>query len=96
MAIILIHVGKNLVEDMLLDGDLESILLLRIIFLKLGLPTPRLTLYTLKMVDHTLPKPIRLIWDFKIHIHGIPYVVTFTVMHNNILDSSYSMLFGHP
>jgi hypothetical protein len=30
MTVILVHVGKHLVGNMLLDGDLESILLLRI------------------------------------------------------------------
>jgi hypothetical protein len=32
----------------------------------------------------------------KIHIHDIPYVVTFTMMKNNILDANCSMLLGHP
>ncbi len=48
------------------------------------------------MVDQTLTKLVRLIHDLKIHIHGIPYVITFTVMKNNILDASYFMLLGHP
>jgi hypothetical protein len=48
------------------------------------------------MTDHTLTKHVGLIWDFKIHIHGIPYVVTYIVMHNNVLDSNYSMLLEHP
>jgi len=48
------------------------------------------------MVYHTFTKHVRLIWDLKIHIHGIPYIFIFTIMHNNILDSSYSMLFKRP
>jgi hypothetical protein len=32
----------------------------------------------------------------EIHIHGIMYVVTFTVMKKNILNASYSMLLGCP
>jgi hypothetical protein len=48
------------------------------------------------MANHTLTKPIGLIWYLKIHIHGIPYIATFIVMCNNILDSNYSMLFRHP
>jgi hypothetical protein len=34
--------------------------------------------------------------DLKIHIHGIPYIVTFIVMKNNVLDSKYSMLLSQP
>jgi len=33
---------------------------------------------------------------FKTLVHGIPYVVTFIVMQNSVLDSSYFMLLGHP
>jgi hypothetical protein len=58
----------------------------------LGLPNPKPTPYTLRMLDQTITKPIGLIKDFKIHIHGIPWMVTFTVMKNNVLDSSYSMV----
>jgi hypothetical protein len=29
-------------------------------------------------------------------MHGIPYVVTFTVLHNNVVDASYGMLLGRP
>ncbi len=29
-------------------------------------------------------------------IHGIPYVMTFATMKNNVLDASYFMLIGHP
>jgi hypothetical protein len=32
----------------------------------------------------------------KIFVHGIPYTITFTVINNNELDSSYSMLLGCP
>jgi hypothetical protein len=28
----------------------------------------------------------------RIHIHGIPYVTTFTVLKNNVVDFSYFML----
>ncbi len=48
------------------------------------------------MVDQTLTKPIGLIRDLKIHIHGILYVVTFIMMKNNVLKASNSMLLGCP
>jgi hypothetical protein len=41
-------------------------------------------------------KPLRIIKNLNIHIHGIPYIATFTVLKNNVVDSSYSMLLGKP
>ncbi len=46
------------------------------------------------MVNETIGKPLGLIRDLKIFIHGIPYTFTFIVINNIILDSSYSMLLG--
>jgi hypothetical protein len=56
----------------------------------------KLAPYTLRMANQTLTKLIGLIWHLKIHIHGILYIVTFTMMKNNILDANYSMLLGRP
>jgi hypothetical protein len=41
-------------------------------------------------------KPLGIIRNLKIHIHGIPYITTFTILKNNVVDSSYSMLLGRP
>jgi hypothetical protein len=96
MVVIQIHVGKNLVEDVSLDGWFKVNIITNDLLKKLGLPTPRLTLYTLRMVDHTLTKVVGLIKDLKIHIHGIPYIVTFLIMDNKVLETNYSMLLGCP
>ncbi len=37
-----------------------------------------------------------LIRDLKIFVHGIPYITTFTIFLNSVVDSSYSMLFRRP
>jgi hypothetical protein len=42
------------------------------------------------MADQTITKPVGFIKDFKILIHGIPYITMFMVMKNSVLDSSYS------
>jgi hypothetical protein len=55
-------------------------------------PHPELTLNTFWMAYQTITKMVKFIKDLKIQIHGIPYIVMFVVMKNNILDSSYSML----
>jgi hypothetical protein len=46
------------------------------------------------MVDQSMTKPLRIIKKFKIHMHGIPYVATFTILQNSMVDFNYSMLLG--
>jgi hypothetical protein len=48
------------------------------------------------MANQTIAKPLVLIKDLKIFVHGIPYTVTFTIIHNNVPNSSHSMLLRHP
>jgi hypothetical protein len=48
------------------------------------------------MANQTGAKPLGLIKDVKIFVHGIPYMVTFTFINNNVLDSNYSMILGRP
>jgi hypothetical protein len=48
------------------------------------------------MADQTIAKPLGLIKDLRILVHGIPYEMTFTVIQSSLLDSSYFMLLGHP
>jgi len=62
----------------------------------LGLPKPKPAPYNLRMVDQTTTKLVGLIRDMKIYIHGIPYIITFTILQNSVVDFSYSMLLGRP
>jgi hypothetical protein len=48
------------------------------------------------MANQSMTKPLGIIKNLKIHIHGIPYVATFTVLKNNVVDYNYSMLLGRP
>jgi hypothetical protein len=43
-----------------------------------------------------MTKLLGIIRNLKIQIHGIPYVTTFIVLPNNVVDFSYSMLLGRP
>jgi hypothetical protein len=43
-----------------------------------------------------MTKPLRIIKNLKSQIHGIPYVATFIVLQNSVVDSNYSMLLGKP
>ncbi len=48
------------------------------------------------MEDQTTTKPMGLIKDLKIYVHGIPYITPFIVFYNSVVDASYSMLLGRP
>ena len=61
---------------------------------KLGLPKPSPAPFNLKMANGTIAKPIGLLRDVKIHIHGIPYIVTLTIIDCQTIKSDYSMLLG--
>jgi hypothetical protein len=60
----------------------------------LGLPFPKPAPYMLQMVNQSLMKPMGIIQDLKLNIHGIPCIATFIVMWTNVLDGNYSMLLG--
>ncbi len=62
----------------------------------MGLPKPKPTPYNLRMADQTTTKPMGLIRDLKIYVHGIPYITTFIVLQNSLVDSSHSMLLVRP
>jgi hypothetical protein len=51
MAIILVHVGKNIVEDVLLNGGLGVNIITEDLRETLGLPISKLAPYTLRMAD---------------------------------------------
>jgi hypothetical protein len=46
------------------------------------------------MAYQNMTKPLGILKILKIHIHGTPYVATFTVFQNNVVDFSYSILLG--
>jgi hypothetical protein len=64
--------------------------------LRLGLPKPKLAPYNVGMADQTTTKPVGLIKDLKIYVHGIPYITAFTILQNNVVNFNYSMLLGKP
>jgi hypothetical protein len=64
--------------------------------LRLGLPKPKLAPYNLRMANQTTIETMGLIIDIKIYVHGIHYIIMFTLLQNNVVDFSYSMLLGKP
>jgi hypothetical protein len=94
MVVIQVQVGQNIVKDVLTDGGAIVNITIENFITKLSLSKPRPSPYHLKMAIHNMTNPLRIIRNLKIHIHGIPYVATFTVLKNNVVDSSYFMLLG--
>jgi hypothetical protein len=94
MAVIQVQVGKNIVEDVLIDGRASVNIITKNLTTKLGLAKPRLVPSHLRMTNQSMTKPLGIIKKIKIQIHGIPYISTFNVLKNSVVDSSYFMLLG--
>jgi hypothetical protein len=63
----------------LLDGGSKLNIITNQLELRLGLLKPKPTPYNLRMVDQTTTKLVGLIKDLKIYVHGIPYIIMFTI-----------------
>ena len=96
MPVISISIGKNIVDDVLLGGGSGVNVITEEERCKLGLPKPSPAPFNLKMANGTIAKPTGLLRNVKIHIHGIPYIVTLTVIDYQTIKSDYSMLLGRP
>jgi len=96
MIVIQVQIGKNTIEDVLLDGGSGVNIITKHLRLRLGLVKPKPTPYNLRMANQTITKPMGLIRDLKIYVRGIPYIITFTILHNSVVDFNYSMLLGRP
>jgi len=89
---------KYIIKDILLEGGIGINVSLSNNFLKkLGLKSCQLPIpYNLIMVNVTTTKLAYLIKNLKIHISGIPYMVTFVITKNTVLNASYFMLSNRP
>jgi len=94
MVVIQVQVGKNIVEYVLINGRVDVNIITKNFITKLGLPKPRPSPYHFRMVDQNMIRPLGIIKNLKIHIHGIPYIATFIILKNNVVDYSYFMLLG--
>jgi hypothetical protein len=96
MAIIQVQIGNNTIEDVLLDGGSKVNIITKQLKLRSRLPKPKLAPYNLRMAYQTTTKLVGLIKDLKIYVHGIPYITTFTILQNSVVDFNCSMLLGKP
>jgi hypothetical protein len=96
MAMIQVQVDKNFIDDVLIDGGSRINIIIENLKVQLSLSKPNPAPYNLHMVDQTIAKPLGLIRDLEIFVHGISYTITFIVINNNVLNFCYSMLLGCP
>ncbi len=80
MIVIRVHVTKNFIKDVFLDGGFGINIMTERLHVQLRLFKPKPTSYNLHMVDQTIAKPLGLIKVLKIYVHGIPYIITFTII----------------
>ena len=96
ILVISVSISKNIVDNVLLDGGSGVNVITKDERWRLGLSKPSPAPFNLKMANGTLARPKGLIRDVKIHIHGIPYIVTLIVIDYSTVKSDYRMLLGRP
>jgi hypothetical protein len=84
MAIIQVQVGNNFVENVLLDGGSRVNTITKKLNVQLGMLKPKHAPYNLCMAYQTIAKPLGLIKYLQILVHGIPYVMTFTIIYSRV------------
>jgi hypothetical protein len=89
MPVISVSICKNMVDDILIEGGSGVNVITKDERWRLGLLKPSTTLFKLKMANNTIARPKKLIRDVKIHIHGIPYMVTLIVIDCSTIKSDY-------
>jgi len=78
------------------DGGFGINIITKNLKVQLGFLKPNPVPYNLCMEDQTIAKPLGFIRDLKIFVYGIPDTITFILINNNVLETSYSMLLGCP
>jgi len=78
MAVLYVQVGKNFIEDVPLDGGFGVNIIIEKLKVQLGRSKSKPSPYNLRMTDQTIAKPLGLIKNLKLFVHGILYVITLT------------------
>ncbi len=80
----------------MIDAGTSVNIIIENLITKLGLPKLKPTPYHLRMANQSMTRLLGIIKNLKIHIHGIPYIATFLILKNSVVDSSYHMLLKRP
>jgi hypothetical protein len=75
-----------MVDNVLLDGGSKVNVITNELRQKLGLPPPQPTPFNLQMAIFSFNKPLGIIPNIRIRIHGILYIATLMVMNNKAID----------
>ncbi len=68
MAMIQVHIDKNFIDDVLIDGGSRINIITENLRVQLGLSKTNPTLYNLRIVDQTIAKLLGLIKDLKVFL----------------------------
>jgi hypothetical protein len=97
MVVKVMHVEKNMVDNVLLDGGSRVNAITNGLRQKLRFPPPPNQFHsTYEWLIFHSTNPLGIIPNIRIKIHGITYIITFTMMNNKVMDPTYSMLLKHP
>ncbi len=80
MVVIQVQIGKNIVEDVLLDSGFGVNIIIEELKKWLKLPILKLDPYNLEMASQIIAKHIGLIKNLKIHVHKFIYIITFIIL----------------
>lgn len=96
LPVLTVQIGSGTLDNVLLDGGSGVNLITEEERKRLGLKNPQSAPFRLRMADQTVVDPVGMIRTVKIHIHGIPYLITLTIIKNKEVNEAYSMLLGRP
>ncbi len=74
---------------MIIDGEFGVNISTKNLKVQLGILKLNPSPYNLRMTNQTIAKPLGLIMDLKIFVHGISYTITFAIINMFVLDFSY-------
>lgn len=94
MHVILVCIGKNIVEDVLIDGGSGVNIITEAEQRQQGLSKLSHAPFNLKMADGNILQSKCLIQAIRIHISTIFYPITLIIMDSLIVKSNYTMLLG--
>lgn len=79
MDMIQVQIGRNMIDDVFVDGGIAVNIIIEKLRAKLWLFKLKLAPYNLWMANQTETKPVGSIKDLRMYVHGIPYTITFTI-----------------
>jgi hypothetical protein len=82
LPLLTVQMGNGTLDNVFLDNGSGVNLITEEKQRRLGLKDRQPTPFRLRMVDQTVKDPVEMMPNVRIHIHGIPYLITLTVIKN--------------